>query len=299
MARSFIQIRLSMMTIIQPRNSQEWRGINSSSPTQPGACNHTHQIHLQGGSDVASRQEPVTTASISPRDIYNMKHLHTFSQHLNENLNTEMDVFCKKHNISNKQFKGEVKIDGSLDLWTLKEIPQGFNPTVGGNLDLVSLKEIPQGFNPIVGGNLDLWNLNEIPQSFNPTVSGNLDLRSLKAIPQGFNPSVSGSLDLGSLKTIPQGFNPTIRGNLNLESLETIPQGFNPTVSGNLYLGSLKVIPQGFNPTVGLGLNLVSLETIPNGTKFDKTEGKIWVKYNSEVVDLDTIAGSAEWVEIT
>jgi hypothetical protein len=58
------------------------------------------------------------------------------------------------------------------------------------------------------------------------------------------------------------------------------------------------VIPQGFNPTVGRDLYLGKLEEIPMGTKFDKTKGEIWVKYNSEVVDLDTIAGSSEWIKI-
>jgi hypothetical protein len=62
-----------------------------------------------------------------------------------------MKDFCKKHNITENQFKGIDKIEGSLDLSSLTSIPEGFNPTVGGTLYLGSLTSIPEGFNPIVG----------------------------------------------------------------------------------------------------------------------------------------------------
>ena len=42
-----------------------------------------------------------------------------------------MKNFCKKHNITEKQFLGEEKIGGSLYLSSLTSIPEGFNPTVG------------------------------------------------------------------------------------------------------------------------------------------------------------------------
>lgn len=70
------------------------------------------------------------------------------------------------------------KIEGSLDLSSVTEIPEGFNPTVGGWIFLNSVKEIPEGFNPTVGGSLDLSSVTEIPEGFNPTVGGNLYLRS-------------------------------------------------------------------------------------------------------------------------
>ena len=44
----------------------------------------------------------------------------------------------------------------SLQLDSLTEIPEGFNPTVGGSLWLGSITEIPEGFNPTLGGDLYL-----------------------------------------------------------------------------------------------------------------------------------------------
>ena len=67
-----------------------------------------------------------------------------------------MKEFCKKHGITENQFKGIEKIEGSLYLSSLTSIPKGFNPTVGGWLYLRSLTSIPKGFNPTVGGSLDL-----------------------------------------------------------------------------------------------------------------------------------------------
>jgi hypothetical protein len=162
-----------------------------------------------------------------------------------------MKDFCKKHNITENQFKGIDKIEGYLDLRNLTSIPEGFNPTVGGSLDLRSLTSIPEGFNPTVEGSLYLSSLTSIPEGFNPTVGGDLDLRKLTSIPEGFNPTVGGSLDLECLTSIPEGFNPTVGGYLYLYSLTSIPEGFNPTVGGWLDLSSLTSIPEGFNPTVG------------------------------------------------
>jgi hypothetical protein len=50
--------------------------------------------------------------------------------------NNNMKEFCKKHNITENQFKGIDKIEGNLDLRSLTSIPEGFNPTVGGYLHL-------------------------------------------------------------------------------------------------------------------------------------------------------------------
>jgi hypothetical protein len=160
---------------------------------------------------------------------------------------TEIKNFCEKHRITENQFFGKEIINGSLDLLSLTEIPEGFNPTVGRNLDLESLKEIPKGFNPTVGWNLYLNSLTEIPEGFNPTVGRNLDLESLTEIPKGFNPTVGWNLYLNSLTEIPEGFNPTVGITLYLNSLTEIPKGFNPTVGGDLFLNSLKQIPEGFN----------------------------------------------------
>ena len=107
--------------------------------------------------------------------------------------------FCKKYNLTEEQFTGEVKIDRSLYLSGLTSIPEGFNPTVGGSLDLRGLTSIPEGFNPTVGGDLYLDGLTSIPDGFNPTVGGYLDLDGLTSIPEGFNPTVGGYLDLRGL----------------------------------------------------------------------------------------------------
>jgi hypothetical protein len=76
-----------------------------------------------------------------------------------------IEVFCKKHNISEDQFFGRETVGGSLYLSSLTSIPEGFNPTVGGYLYLRSLTSIPEGFNPTVGGSLDLSSLTSIPKA--------------------------------------------------------------------------------------------------------------------------------------
>ena len=91
--------------------------------------------------------------------------------------------FCKAHNITEAQFKGEEKIGGYLYLESLTSIPEGFNPTVGESLDLRSLTSIPEGFNPTVGGYLYLESLTSIPEGFNPTVGESLNLGSGLAAP--------------------------------------------------------------------------------------------------------------------
>jgi hypothetical protein len=182
-----------------------------------------------------------------------------------------MKAFCEKHGITKNQFFGKEKINGSLDLQSLTEIPEGFNPTVGGGLFLQSLTEIPEGFNPTVGRSLFLHSLTEIPEGFNPTVGGCLFLQSLTEIPEGFNPTVGGDLFLQSLTEIPEGFNPTVGGALCLNLLKQIPEGFNPIVGGNLWFNSLTELPEGFNPTVGWNLFLQSLTEIPEG--FNPTVG--------------------------
>ena len=70
--------------------------------------------------------------------------------------NNNMKDFCKEHNITENQFKGIDKIEGSLNLGSLTSIPDTFNPTVGGSLNLYSLTSIPDTFNPTVGGCLYL-----------------------------------------------------------------------------------------------------------------------------------------------
>jgi hypothetical protein len=161
-----------------------------------------------------------------------------------------MKKFCKEHNITENQFKGIDKIEGSLDLHSLTSIPEGFNPTVGGDLDLRSLTSIPEGFNPTVGNDLILYKITSIPDTFNPTVGNCLDLHSLTTISNKFKPTVGCWLNLRSLTSIPEGFNPSVGGFLDLRSLTSIPDTFNPILGGGLWLNSLKSIPENFNPTI-------------------------------------------------
>ena len=164
--------------------------------------------------------------------------------------------FCKKYNLTEEQFFGKEKIEGSLDLPFVTEIPKGFNPIVCGYLDLSYVTEIPKGFNPIVGGGLYLSSLKTIPKGFNPIIGGGLYLSSVTKLPKGFNPTVGYSLFLNSVTKLPEGFNPTVGESLFLNSVTKLPEGFNPTVGYSLYLSSVTKLPEGFNPTVGYSLYL-------------------------------------------
>lgn len=87
--------------------------------------------------------------------------------------------FIEKYTLSEDQFFGKEKIDGSLILSRLTSIPDGFSPNVGGTLSLSRLTSIPDGFNPNVGGSLILSSLASIPDGFNPSVVGNLWLKNM------------------------------------------------------------------------------------------------------------------------
>ncbi|MCK9544880.1 MAG: hypothetical protein M0R03_22935 [Novosphingobium sp.] len=186
-------------------------------------------------------------------------------------MNKEVKEFCKTYGLTVEQFYGGEVYKGSLNLWNITELPEGFNPTVGGHLFLNSLIELPEGFNPTVDWCLNLESLTELPEGFNPTVGGGLDLRSLKELPECFSPTLSGSLNLRSLTELPKGFNPTVGESLYLKSVKQLPEDFNPTVGRSLYLNSLKELPEGFNPTVGGSLYLNSLTELPEG--FNPTVG--------------------------
>jgi hypothetical protein len=55
-----------------------------------------------------------------------------------------------------KKYIEQTEFEGVLDLSSVTEIPEGWNPTVGGDLYLSSVTEIPEGWNPTVGGYLYL-----------------------------------------------------------------------------------------------------------------------------------------------
>jgi hypothetical protein len=182
-----------------------------------------------------------------------------------------MKEFCEKYGITEEQFFGIEPITGNLNLYSVRELPTGFNPTVGGYLYLYSVTKLPAGFNPTVGGSLELPSVTELPAGFNPTVGGYLELPSVTELPAGFNPTVGGYLELPSVTELPAGFNPTVGGYLELPSVTELPAGFNPTVGGSLYLNSVTELPAGFNPTVGGDLHLDSVTELPAG--FNPTVG--------------------------
>ena len=108
----------------------------------------------------------------------------------------EQQDFCEEHDLTEEQFFGKEKYNGSLLLNLLTSIPEGFSPKVGSHLLLNSLTSIPEGFNPTIGGSLYLRSLTSIPEGFNPKVGGDLYLDSLTSIPEGFSPIVGGNLYL-------------------------------------------------------------------------------------------------------
>ena len=90
------------------------------------------------------------------------------------------EQFKKQYNLTEDQFVGKELIKGNLYLYSVKTLPEGFNPTVGGNLDLDSVTTLPEGFNPTVRESLDLRSVTTLPKGFNPTVGENLILKSWK-----------------------------------------------------------------------------------------------------------------------
>jgi len=138
-------------------------------------------------------------------------------------MNKEVKEFCETHGLTEEQFYGRDAIKGCLDLRSLTELPEGFNPTVGWSLDLRTLKELPEGFNPTVGGNLYLSSLTELPKGFNPTVGVSLYLNSLTELPEGFNPTVGESLYLRSLTELPEWYTtPKVRYSIFLKDYKNV-----------------------------------------------------------------------------
>ena len=80
-------------------------------------------------------------------------------------LSAQIVAFCKRYNLTEDQFFGKEKINGSLDLRSVTALIPGFNPTVGGSLDLSSVTTLISGFNPTVGGDLDLRSVTKIIRS--------------------------------------------------------------------------------------------------------------------------------------
>jgi hypothetical protein len=209
-----------------------------------------------------------------------MKHIHTFSQHINESSSQEIMDFCKKYKISIEQFRGQEEIPGDFrKLSNLKSIPSGFNPKVEGNLTLSSIYSLPDGFSPVVGGDLELHELNHLPEGFSPTVGRDLHLNYLNRIPYEFTVNVG--------------------DNLILDNVYEVGKGFSPTVGGNLDLGSLRIYAEGFSPIVGGNLILNKMESIPlKGVSLKGVKGKIELFHNYNRVNLETIAGDIKWIKI-
>ena len=195
-------------------------------------------------------------------------------------------AFCEKYNISFDQFIGKDIIEGELDMFSVTELIEGFNPTIDGNLYLDSVKKLVKGFNPTVGGDLSLDSVTTLVKGFNPTVGGSLSLDSVTKLVEGFNPTVGGSLSLGLVAKLIEGFNPIVGGYLSMDSVAKLVKGFNPTVGGNLWLDSVVEVIEGFNPTVGGSLYMNSVTEVIEG--FNPTVGGC-LRMNS-VTDKDSIS---------
>ncbi|MCK9544674.1 MAG: hypothetical protein M0R03_21850 [Novosphingobium sp.] len=64
----------------------------------------------------------------------------------------EVKEFCETYGLTVEQFYGREVYKGTLDLSSLTELPEGFNPTIGGNLYLDSLKKYLKTLTqPLVG----------------------------------------------------------------------------------------------------------------------------------------------------
>jgi hypothetical protein len=195
-------------------------------------------------------------------------------------------AFCTEHNISFNQFIGKDIIEGDLDISSVTELIEGFNPTVGGCLWLNSVSKLVKGFNPTVGGILILHSVTELIEGFNPTVGGTLDIVSVTELIEGFNPTVGGCLWMDSVTKLVEGFNPTVGGSLSMNSLTELVEGFNPTVGGCLWLNSVNKLVKGFSPTVGGSFHMKSVTEVIEG--FNPTLGiNLWM---DSVTDQDSIS---------
>ncbi len=131
---------------------------------------------------------------------------------------TEIKKFCKENNLTEDQFFGKTKIEGSLYLRSVTSIPDGCSFNVGEYLDLSSLKSIPDGCSFTVGGCLYLSSVTSIPDGCSFTVGRHLYLSSLTSIPDGCSFTVGWNLNLRSLTSIPDGCSFTVGGSLDLRS---------------------------------------------------------------------------------
>lgn len=180
----------------------------------------------------------------------------------------DIQDFCKKNKITEKQFFGHERIEGDLYLDSLTSLPEDFSPNVGGDLYLRSVTSLPEGFSPIVGGSLNLSNLTHLPKGFNLVVGGNLRLDSLTSFPEDFSLVVGGYLDLRNLTSLPEGFSPNVGDSLYLHNVTYLPKDFRPVVGGSLYLPKVTYLPKDFSPVVGGLLDLDSLTSLPEDLSF-------------------------------
>jgi hypothetical protein len=193
-------------------------------------------------------------------------------------------AFCTEHEISFDQFIGKDIIEGDLDIDSVTELIEGFNPTVGGSLIMNSVTKLVKGFSPTVGNSLHLDSVTKLVEGFNPTVGGYLWMNSVKKLIEGFNPTVGGSLWMESVKKLIEGFSPTVGYSLSLNSVTKLVEGFNPTVGGSLSMNSVTEVIEGFNPIVGGYLTMNSVTKLVKG--FNPTVGGgLWMNSVIELVE--------------
>jgi hypothetical protein len=163
----------------------------------------------------------------------------------------KIESFCKRFQITEDQFYGREKIQGDLNLCSVKSFPEGFNPHITGTLNLNGLEKLLKSFSPIVDGNLLMFMLEEITEEFCPIVGGYLNMPNIKKITKDFKPIVGGSLYISKVVKIPFGFRPIVGKDLFLNSVKKIPARFKPIVGGTIKMPLVKIIPELFNPVVG------------------------------------------------
>ena len=136
--------------------------------------------------------------------------------------------FCKEAGITEAQFYGKKKIEGSLDL------------------DSKNITIVPKGFKAKITKSLKMDMVTKISQDFSPTVDWSLFMDSATRISQNFSPIIGWNLSIGSIKETPINFAPIVGKNLDLFSVTSFSAGFNPIVGGSIYMPSAIEGPKGF-----------------------------------------------------
>ena len=131
-----------------------------------------------------------------------MKHLHKFTEFLNESqqLTPEIEKFCKDTDITFDQYTGKTPIEGNLCI-TGTSIPHWDASSPWKTVELASP---PPGFSPHIKGFLYLYGFDSLPDGFSPEVGGYLAIDGTPSLPSGFSPKVAHILSLSGISELPK-----------------------------------------------------------------------------------------------